>query len=255
GRVGRTNKKAFCYLMAPPLSILTDEARKRLRAIEEFSDLGSGFNIAMRDLDIRGAGNLLGAEQSGFIADIGYEMYQKILDEAILELKETDFKELYKDEISKDFVRDCQIETDLEILIPDEYLSNITERLSLYKELDNLTNEQELLEFQDRLIDRFGPLPRPTQELINTIRLRWLAKSIGFEKLVIKNSIMIGYFISNQQSLYYESDIFTTILKFIQEHPHSCRMKEGNNKLTLTFENVKNILTAIDKLNLLIKED
>ena len=248
GRVGRTNKKAFCYLLAPPLSILTDEARKRLKAIEEFSDLGSGFNIAMRDLDIRGAGNLLGAEQSGFIADIGYEMYQKILDEAILELKETDFKELYKDEIPKDFVRDCLIETDLEILIPDEYLSNITERLSLYKELDNLNNEEELFAFQEKLIDRFGPLPKPTQELINTIRLRWIAKSIGFEKLVLKNSNMLGYFISNQDSPYYQSDSFSYILKFIQENPYYCRMKEGNNKLTLSFENVRNILTAIEKL-------
>ncbi|MEI7727059.1 MAG: transcription-repair coupling factor, partial [Bacteroidota bacterium] len=187
GRVGRSNKKAFCYLLAPPMSSLTDEARKRLRAIEEFADLGSGFNIAMRDLDIRGAGNILGAEQSGFISEIGYEMYQKILDEALLELKETDFKELYPTTEPKIYVRDCVIETDLEILIPDYYITNMTERLNLYKELDSIETEENLMLFMERLIDRFGPIPLQTVSLLHTIRLRWMARKIGFEKLVLRN--------------------------------------------------------------------
>jgi len=179
GRVGRSNKKAFCYLLAPPLSVLTDEARKRLRTIEEFSDLGSGFSIAMRDLDIRGAGNILGGEQSGFISEIGFEMYQKILDEAILELKEQDFREFYSEEHPAEFIRDCQIETDFEVLIPDHYITNITERLSLYKELDSVETEENLAKFRERMIDRFGPLPDQTESLIHTIRLRWIAKKIG----------------------------------------------------------------------------
>ncbi|MCK4639097.1 MAG: transcription-repair coupling factor, partial [Bacteroidales bacterium] len=173
GRVGRTNKKAFCYLLSPPLSVLTTEARKRLKAIEEFAELGSGFNIAMRDLDIRGAGNILGGEQSGFISEIGFEMYHKILDEAIMELKENEFKDVFKDEQHDEFVKDCLIETDLEILIPDHYITNITERLSLYKELDNIQSEEVLLQFRKRLIDRFGPVPKQTVELLNAIRLRW----------------------------------------------------------------------------------
>ena len=199
GRVGRSNKKAFCYLLAPPMSVLTDEARKRLRTIEEFSDLGSGFSIAMRDLDIRGAGNILGGEQSGFIAEIGFEMYQKILDEAIRELKEQDFKELYLEEHPAEFIRDCQIETDFEVLIPDHYITNITERLSLYKELDSIDNEQALGKFRARLIDRFGPVPEQSESLIQTIRLRWLAKKIGFEKLVLRNNRLTCYFISDAE--------------------------------------------------------
>ncbi len=245
GRVGRSNRKAFCYLLAPPLSVLSDEARKRLRAIEEFADIGSGFNIAMRDLDIRGAGNILGAEQSGFITEIGFEMYQKILDEAMHELKLAEYADLYADENDTKFVRECQIETDLEILIPDNYISNITERLSLYKELDSTETEEALLAFQDQLIDRFGPVPSETQELLNAIRLRRLAKAIGIEKLILRNQIMTGHFLSNEASPYYQSEIFTAVLKYVQTHASSCRMKEGSGKLTITFHKVYSISGAL----------
>ncbi len=248
GRVGRTNKKAFCYLLSPPLSTLTDEARKRLKAIEEFAELGSGFNIAMRDLDIRGAGNILGAEQSGFISEIGFEMYNQILDEALMELKETEFKDLYKDEIQTEFIKECQIETDLELLIPDNYITQIAERLSLYKELDNTKDEEQLEAFREKLIDRFGSIPKQTQELINTIRLRWIAKEIGFEKLLLKNKRMTGYFISNQESPYYQSEVFGKVLKYVQSNPSKCRMREKNQKLTLAFDNVIKINQAIDYL-------
>jgi transcription-repair coupling factor (superfamily II helicase) len=245
GRVGRSNKKAFCYLLAPPVSLLTDEARKRLRAIEEYSDLGSGFNIAMRDLDIRGAGNILGAEQSGFISDIGFEMYHKILDEALQELKESEFKELFHEESSQDFIKDCQIETDLEILIPGDYISNTTERLIVYKELDSIETEEYLKKFQFKLTDRFGPVPKQTLELIDTIRLRWLAKKVGFEKIVLKNERLIGYFISNQESEYYQSGAFSAILSYVQKNPAICRMKETENRLSLTFRNVNSVSDAI----------
>ncbi|MDF1672575.1 MAG: transcription-repair coupling factor [Vicingaceae bacterium] len=249
GRVGRSNKKAFCYLMAPPTHSLTPEARKRLTAIEQFSDLGSGFNIAMRDLDIRGAGNLLGGEQSGFISEIGFDMYQKILQEAIDELKETDFKELYKEELeNKDFVRDCQLETDMEIMIPDQYIANIGERLAIYRDLDDVITDEGLDQIKENLIDRFGEIPKPTQELFNAIQLRWLAKSIGLEKLVLKQKKLIGYFISNQESPYYQSSKFTKVLNYIQNNPHACKMKERNEKLTLVFENVSNVKQAIELL-------
>jgi transcription-repair coupling factor (superfamily II helicase) len=248
GRVGRSNRKAFCYLLAPPLSVLSDEARKRLRAIEEFADIGSGFNIAMRDLDIRGAGNILGAEQSGFITEIGFEMYQKILDEAMHELKLAEYSDLYSDEMDTEFVRECQIETDLEILIPDSYISNITERLSLYKELDSLESEEALLAFQEKLIDRFGPIPSETQELFNAIRLRRLAKSIGIEKLILKNQVMTGHFLSNEASPYYQSEIFTAVLKYVQANISSCRMKEGSGKLSITFQKIITIKDALSVL-------
>ncbi len=252
GRVGRANKKAFCYLLTPPLSTLTSEASKRLKAIEEFSELGSGFNIAMRDLDIRGAGNILGGEQSGFISDIGFEMYHKILDEAVQELKETEFKELYKEEIEKEYVRDCQIETDMAILITDDYITNITERLSLYKELDNIQEEVELQRFRLRLIDRFGPVPPQTEELINTIRLRWIARELGFEKIIMKTEKLTGYFITNQESAFYQSERFTKILRFVQENPNLCRMKEAKDKLSMTFMNIKSVeegLRVLKKIN------
>lgn len=245
GRVGRSNKKAFCYLLSPPLSALTSDARKRLRAIEEFAELGSGFNIAMRDLDIRGAGNILGAEQSGFISEIGFEMYQKILDEAILELKEDEFKDVFKSEKPDEYVKDCVIETDLSIMIPDDYITNIAERLSLYKELDNVENEEELMQFQEKLIDRFGSIPPQTGELINAIRLRWKARKIGFEKLVMKNEKLSGYFTSNQDSPYYQSGIFTGVLKYVQQNPSRCRMKEARNKLIFSFPNVKTVNDAL----------
>ena len=248
GRVGRSNKKAFCYLLAPPMSTLTDEARKRLRAIEEFADLGSGFNIAMRDLDIRGAGNILGAEQSGFISEIGYEMYQKILDEALLELKEADFSDLYKEDIQVSYVRDCVIETDLEILIPDSYITNITERLNLYKELDSIETEENLMMFTERLIDRFGPVPKQTELLLHTIRLRWLVRKIGFEKLVLRNQRLTAYFISNPGSAYFQSDQFTAILEYMKRNPAYCKMSEEKNRLFMTFRDVKGINDALDRL-------
>jgi len=245
GRVGRSNRKAFCYLLAPPLTVLSDEARKRLRAIEEFAEIGSGFNIAMRDLDIRGAGNILGAEQSGFITEIGFEMYQKILDEALHELKLAEYSDLYAGEQDTQFVKECQIETDLEILIPDDYISNITERLSLYKELDNTETEEQLLAFQDQLIDRFGPIPPETQELLNAIRLRRLAKAIGFEKLILRNQAMTGHFVSNETSPYYQSETFTAVLKYVQSHSSSCRMKEGSGKLSISFQKVNTVSESL----------
>lgn len=246
GRVGRSNKKAFCYLMSPPLSVLTDEARKRLKAIEDFADLGSGFNIAMRDLDIRGTGNMLGAEQSGFISEIGFEMYNQILDEAILELKENEFKEVFKTEgEEREFVKDCQIETDMELMIPDGYITNITERLSLYKELDSAKDEVALNDFREKLIDRFGPLPYQTQELINAVQVRWMAKKIGFERLLLKNKRMVGYFIANEESPFFQSKIFSQVLKFVQSNPDTCKMREKNNKLTLSFEKISKVNTAL----------
>lgn len=246
GRVGRSNKKAFCYLLSPPLSSLTDDARKRLRAIEEFSNLGSGFNIAMRDLDIRGAGNLLGAEQSGFIADIGYETYQKILDEAMRELKENEFQGLFEPSAKQDYVSDCLLETDLELRIPVDYVSNITERLILYKELDNLDSEDALLDYALRLTDRFGPLPDPAAGLIDTIRLRRLGKETGIEKIVLKNGQMLCHFVSKPESPFYQSDIFTHVLQFVQTHARNCRMKEAGEKLTLTVFHVASVDKAIE---------
>lgn len=251
GRVGRSNKKAFCYLLTPPLSVIPTEARKRLQAVEEFSSLGSGFNIALRDLDIRGAGNILGAEQSGFISEIGYEMYHKILDEAIAELKEKEFKDLYKDEKPTEYVKDCQIETDLAILIPDDYVTNIAERLNLYRELDNIQEEEELQRFRLRLIDRFGPLPPQTEELVHTVRLRWMAGEIGFEKIVLKNGRFSGFFVSGEDSAYYQSDAFGQIIEFLKENPIRCVMKEVKKRLALVIPDVSTVEGAIDKLRMI----
>lgn len=252
GRVGRSNKKAFCYLLAPPLSTLSPEARRRLRAIEEFSELGSGFNIAMRDLDIRGAGNLLGAEQSGFIADIGYETYHRILNEAMQELKQGEYQELFKDEqkdagqafLQNQFVNDCQIDTDMELLFPDQYIQSISERMLLYRELDNMETEDALQQFELGLIDRFGKLPKASQELLEVVRLRWVAIEIGIERIILKNKKMICYFVSNQQSDYYQSPAFTKVLQFVQQNPSKCKMKEKKDKLSLSFDQIKSILSA-----------
>lgn len=254
GRVGRSNKKAFCYLLTTPVSLLTADARKRLKAIEDFAELGSGFNIAMRDLDIRGAGDLLGAEQSGFISEIGFDMYHKILDEAIQELKETDFKQLFQEELEekhKVWVNDCQIDTDLEILIPDQYVTNITERLLLYKDLDNLETEEELLQFGKNLVDRFGAIPKPTNELMNTIRLRWLAKDLGFEKVVLKQQTFVAYFVQNQKSAYYQSEYFSRLMQYLAKYPARARMREKNNKLTLVIDQMKNIDMVVQSLQLM----
>jgi transcription-repair coupling factor (superfamily II helicase) len=252
GRVGRTNKKAFCYLLSPPPSTLTSEAQKRLKAIKEYSELGSGFNIAMRDLDIRGAGNILGAEQSGFISEIGIEMYQKILDEALLELKETEFKDLFEEELKKnDFVKECQFESDLGIMIPNYYVESSSERLSLYKELDAIKDEEGLEAYKRRLKDRFGDLPIETNALINTIKLRWLAKNIGFERLTIKNNRMTGHFTGERDSDYFSSDAFGKVLDFIKKNPAASTMREKNNKLTLVFDRIKSVDTALRMLRMI----
>ena len=248
GRVGRSNKKAFAYLFTPPPQHLSSEARKRLHAIEQFSELGSGFNIAMRDLDIRGAGDLLGANQSGFINDVGFETYQKILDEAILELKENEFKDIFKEELEhKEFVTDCALETDFSLLIPDDYVNEIHERLSLYKKLDTLDTTDEINQFKMELKDRFGDIPEKTQELIKTIPLRNYAKKIGFEKVIIKNNKLVGKFISNNES-YFNSAQFSSVLSYVQKHKNNLQLKEKNNQLLLTFDGVSSIEGAVEIL-------
>jgi transcription-repair coupling factor (superfamily II helicase) len=255
GRVGRSNKKAFCYLITPPLTMMTDDARKRLTALEQFSDLGSGINIAMKDLEIRGAGDLLGGEQSGFISDIGFDTYQKILNEAIQELKDNEFKDVYQDEESEEekvYVKDAQIDTDFEILFPDDYINSIKERLSLYTKLNSLETEEELEKFEKELKDRFGDLPEEAKDLINSVRLKWIAASAGLEKLVLKKDKMIGYFIANQDSGFYNSNRFRQILQYVQSHPGTCQMKEKNTRnglrLLLTFDNVKSVDKALKLL-------
>jgi transcription-repair coupling factor (superfamily II helicase) len=252
GRVGRSNKKAFCYLIAPKYHEMTSEARKRLEALIQFSDLGAGFNIAMKDLDIRGAGNLLGGEQSGFIADIGFEMYQKILNEAMEELRESEFKDLFAERNTDqfvNFVKDCVIETDLEIRIPDDYVNNVAERLSLYQKLDSLENQEALDKYGQTLIDRFGPLPRTVKELFRSFELRWLAQDLGIERLVMKSGSMVCYFISNPQSPFYDSGIFQHVLKYIQSNPKDCKLSEKNDKLRLLYSHVMSIDQAVKRLN------
>jgi len=252
GRVGRSNKKAFCYLLAPPMSTLPADSRKRLTTLEQYSDLGSGFQIAMRDLDIRGAGNLLGGEQSGFIAEIGFEMYQKILDEAIRELKRKEFKELFKEEIQKqdDYVSDCTIDTDLEILIPDEYVESITERLSLYSRLDNCENEKDLSDFHTEMIDRFGAIPPQVEDLFTTVRCRKLAVDLGFEKMILKENILKCFFVANADSPYFNSETFMKILNFIQTQTNKARLKQvGRNGILI----VKDINSMDEMYEFLVK--
>ena len=247
GRVGRSNKKAFCYLLAPPDMALTEEARKRLRAIEEFSSLGSGFNIAMRDLDIRGAGNILGGEQSGFISDIGFEMYQKILDEALKELKDADVSQ---EEVQTPslYVSDCQLDTDLNALIPDNYVENVAERLSLYKELSQVETEEGLQRFSNALIDRFGPLPVAADNLLESIRIKWLGKDLGFEMVRLKAGYLYAYFVSNQESNFYATPYFGQLLQKIQSNTQ-CKFREKKGQLSLIFSNVKSIKQALVLLN------
>ena len=248
GRVGRSNKKAFCYLLTPPLNTLTQEAQKRLRALEEFSDLGEGINIAMRDLDIRGAGNILGAEQSGFINDIGFETYHKILDEAILELKETEFQDIFDKEEEKTYVADCTIETDMEVRFPADYINSTQERVSLYSELDRTKTEEALMKFTDHLIDRFGPIPKQVNDLLNTVRLRWIAKDLGFEKILLRHHNMTAYFVSNQESKYFESATFQHLMQYIMNHPKRTAVKEANDKLQLTVKEVSTVTQALELL-------
>ena len=258
GRVGRSNKKAFCYFICPPYSAMTDDARKRIQALEQFSELGSGFNIAMKDLEIRGAGDLLGGEQSGFINEIGFETYQKIMNEAIEELKENEFKDLYdngNEDENKEYVKDLQIDTDFELLFPDEYINNISERLNLYNELGTIKDEDGLLAYEIKLIDRFGPLPQEAKALLNSIRIKWIAIQMGIERIVMKQGKLIGYFVSDQQSAYYNSKQFRHMLQFVQQHGNLCKMKEKETKnglrLLLTFENVKSISRALEFMELM----
>ena len=254
GRVGRSNKKAFCYFITPPYHIMTTDARKRIEALELFSDLGSGINIAMKDLEIRGAGDLLGGEQSGFINDIGFDTYQKILSEAIEELKENEFKELYNTEENKpkEFIKEVQIDTDFEILFPDNYINSISERLNLYNELSTLQTEEELQQYEQRLIDRFGELPFQAVDLLDSVRLKWFAKKLGLEKIVLKQKRMIGYFISNQQSEFYQTKAFTRVLKYVQQNATTCVIKEKQTKiglrLLITFIKIDSVEVALKRL-------
>ena len=255
GRVGRSNKKAFCYFIAPPSHMMTDEARKRIDALVLFSDLGSGIHIAMKDLEIRGAGDLLGGEQSGFISDIGFDTYQKILKEAIEELKENEFKELYNSEGNsekQEFVKELQLDTDFEILFPDDYINIVSERLSLYSELSGLKNEEELLDFETKITDRFGPVPTQVVDLFDSIRIKWLAKKVGIEKLVLKQKRMIGYFVADQQSEFYNTPEFTAVLQYIQKNSKSCVMKEKQTKnglrLLITFIKIDSVKIALNTL-------
>ncbi len=259
GRVGRSTKKAFCYLLAPSQILLTGEARKRLKAIVDFSDLGSGFQIAMRDLDIRGAGNLLGGEQSGFINDMGFDTYMKILNEAMEELKEEDWYidavgedgNLDKTIFSRQFVKETVIETDLQLLIPEIYVSSLTERLLLYRELDNITKDEDLIAFEKNIRDRFGPIPTEALELISLVRMRWQAMKLGFEKLTLKNGKLLTYFLSKQDSDYFNSPMFKAALAFAQKFPNRCKLKEQNNRLWLTIEDVTSIKKSAEVLSLI----
>jgi transcription-repair coupling factor (superfamily II helicase) len=260
GRVGRSNKKAYCYLLAPAGIGLASEARKRLKALEEFSHLGDGFKVAMRDLDIRGAGNLLGAEQSGFINDLGYDAYHKILDETVRELKEEEFRELFMHELVPDagqLVRECTVETDFEVLIPEKYVGNISERLQLYNQLDNLATEEELQQYIEAMTDRFGPVPHPVQDLIEIVRLRWEAARLGFEKLILKNKMLKGYFITSERRDFFNSEEFGNVLKFVKKYPSRCRLRELNNRLILSVESIQSAAAAklvfqeIQKINTL----
>ncbi|MDR0954066.1 MAG: DEAD/DEAH box helicase, partial [Rikenellaceae bacterium] len=269
GRVGRSNRKAFCYLLTPDDALLSGDARRRLRAIEEFSDLGAGFNIAMQDLDIRGAGNILGAEQSGFIADIGFEAYQKILDEAMHELRSEMPAESTNPEAGQGsgdtpqatlpiepttFISDVQIDTDIEAYLPDEYVGNTNEKIALYRELDNITDESRLADFASRLRDRFGVLPRPVEELLNIVRLRWICIRMGFEKAILKNGLLILHFVYNQQSAYYQTPLFAGILKYVTAHPQKFVFKQHNNRLQMTVRQIQGSAQALDVLNTLYQE-
>ena len=262
GRVGRSNKKAFCNLLTPPLNNVTPDARRRLKAIEEFSELGSGFNIAMQDLDIRGSGNLLGGEQSGFIADVGFETYQRILNEAMLELRQEGYSEgnndlkeeegldkIIPNHVDKQgFVSDIQIDTDFEIMFPDEYVSSITERISLYKELNDIKNEEELTSYENKLIDLFGPLPKEAKALLDIVKLKWIANKLGMEKIIMKNGLFIAHFVSDPSSSFYRDPIFISLMNYINRNQKTMAMKQKNNILSLTIKNASSIKAIYDIL-------
>ncbi|KAB7528970.1 transcription-repair coupling factor [Flagellimonas olearia] len=255
GRVGRSNKKAFCFFITPPYEVMTPDARKRIEALEQFTDLGSGFNIAMKDLEIRGAGDLLGGEQSGFINEIGFETYQKILTEAIEELKENEFKELYEEvegHKEKVFVKDIQLDTDFELLFPDDYINNITERLNLYTQLNEIKDEEGLIKYESELVDRFGELPQQAVDLLNSIRIKWIATDIGLEKVIMKKGKFMGYFIADQQSKFYQTAAFTQVLHYVQHHPQQAKLKEKQTRnglrLLLVFDRVTSVEKALKVL-------
>ena len=257
GRVGRSNKKAFCYLIAPKFSLLSSEARKRLEALVQFTDLGSGFNIAMKDLDIRGAGNMLGGEQSGFISEIGFEMYQKILNEAMKELRDDEFKELFTERTTDQmttYSEDCIFETDYEVRIPDYYVNDVSERLSLYQELDRIESMEKLKEFEERMKDRFGTIPKEVKELFFSFELRWLAQKIGLERLVIKSEKLVGWFIADSNSPFYQTEVFTDLLKRIMNMGQGYRLIQKQDKLRLVIEPITNIREAYKKLDALYEE-
>lgn len=261
GRVGRSNKKAFCYLLAPPLAALNTEARRRLEALETFSDLGSGFNLAMQDLDIRGAGNLLGSEQSGFMEDLGYETYQKILNQAVMELKNDEFQDLYAEEMSEgkqitgdDFIDDCAVESDLEMYFPDNYVPGSSERMLLYRELDNIETDGDLEAYRQRLQDRFGPVPRQGEELMQVVALRRVGKRLGCEKIILKQGRMQMQFVSNPNSMYYQSAAFDKVLNYIGFHPHRCNLKEKNGKRSMVVDDVKSVEEGVTVLRAIEKE-
>ena len=261
GRVGRSNKKAFCYLLAPPLAALNTEARRRLEALETFSDLGSGFNLAMQDLDIRGAGNLLGSEQSGFMEDLGYETYQKILNQAVMELKNDEFQDLYAEEMSEgkqitgdDFIDDCAVESDLEMYFPDNYVPGSSERMLLYRELDNIETDGDLEAYRQRLQDRFGPVPRQGEELMQVVALRRVGKRLGCEKIILKQGRMQMQFVSNPNSMYYQSAAFDKVLNYIGFHPRRCNLKEKNGKRSMVVDDVKSVEEGVTVLWAIEKE-
>lgn len=260
GRVGRSNKKAFCYLITPPYSAMTDEARKRIQALEQFTALGGGFHIAMKDLEIRGAGDLLGGEQSGFINEIGFDTYQKILAEAIEELKESEFKELYagSDDEKKPFLKETVLDTDFELLFPSDYVNNITERLNLYRELGELKDEAQLKTFEQKLLDRFGPLPEEVQDLLSSVRIKWIALSLGLEKILMKNHKLVGYFISDQESAFYQSPVFGKVISYVQNNPKTVTLKEKQTRnglrLLLSFGNIEDVNDALAALQPMVNQ-
>ena len=255
GRVGRSNKKAYCYLIAPPLSLLPDDSRRRLEAIENFSDLGSGINIAMQDLDIRGAGNLLGAEQSGFIADLGYDTYQKILNEAVVELKTQEFTDLYEEEINNKsidhgdlYVTECTIESDLQMCFPESYVPGSSERILLYRELDSIDNDIELEAYRKRLEDRFGTPPSQAEELMRVVTLRRYGKKLGVEKILLKSGIMLLFFVSDKNSPFYKSATFSKVIDYAMHHIRTCKLEEVNSKRRMQIQNINSVSKATDAL-------
>ena len=255
GRVGRSNRKAFCYLLAPPKSVLTPEARRRLEALENFSELGSGFNLAMQDLDIRGAGNLLGAEQSGFMEDLGYETYQKILNQAVTELKNDEFHDIYADEMAQgrevtgdEFVEDCAVESDLEMYFPDTYVPGSTERMLLYRELDNITDDRELSAYRQRLVDRFGAVPHEGEELMQVVALRRLGKRLGCEKIILRQGRMIMQFVSNANSPYYQSPVFGRVIAYATRELRRCELREVKGRRLMHVLKVPSVEEAVKVL-------